>query len=47
MSREGIEVEIEAITGEEREAAWGQTLSQGVDELMRRVLRAGAEIQHG
>jgi hypothetical protein len=47
MSRQRIEVEIEPVTGEEREAARSQELSQGVDEHMRRVLRAGAEIEHG
>ena len=41
MGRERIEVEIEPITGEEREAARGQALSQGVDDAMRHVLRAG------
>jgi hypothetical protein len=32
MGREGIKVEIEAITREEWEAARSQDLSQGVDE---------------
>ena len=47
MSCEGIEVAIEAITGEEGDATRSQELSQGVDNPMRRVLRAGAEIKHG
>ncbi len=47
MSRERREVQIEAITGEERQTIMGQKPSQGVDEHMRRVLRAGAEIKHG
>jgi len=47
VSRESIKVEIEAIAGEERDAARSQEQSQGVDDPMRRVLRAGAEIEHG
>ena len=47
MGRERIEVQIQAITGEEREAARSQALSQGVDEQMRHVLRAGTELKHG
>jgi hypothetical protein len=47
MSGECIEVEIEAITGEEGDAARNQEVSQGMDDQVRRVLRAGAEIQHG
>jgi len=47
VSRESIKVEIEAITAEERDAARSQEQSQGVDDPMRRVLRAGAEIEHG
>ena len=46
MSREGIEVEIEPVTGEEREAARSQELSQGVDEQVRHVLRAGTQMEH-
>jgi hypothetical protein len=47
MSGECIEVEIEAITGEAGDAARNQEVSQGMDDQVRRVLRAGAEIQHG
>ena len=47
MSRQRIEVEIEPITDKEREAARGQALSERVDEQMRHVLRAGAELKHG
>ncbi len=47
MGREGIEVQIEAITGEERQTARGQDLSQGVDDRMRCVLRAWAQMEHG
>jgi len=43
MGGQGIEVQIQAITGEEREAARSQDLSQGVDDSMRQVLRAGVE----
>jgi hypothetical protein len=46
MSREGIEVQIEAITGEERQTVRGQDLSQGVDEQMCHVLGAGAQMEH-
>src|SRR5262249_17040980 len=47
VGREGIEIQIEAITGEERQAAGGQALSERLDEDMRHGLRAGAEIKHG
>ncbi len=46
MGRESIKVHIQAITGEERQAARSQELSQGVDDSMRRVLHAGAEMKH-
>jgi hypothetical protein len=45
MSGQGIKVEIQAITGEERETAWGQEVPQGVDNAMRCVLRAGAQME--
>src|SRR6266581_4009473 len=45
MSRESIEVEIEPVTGEEREAAWSQELSQRVDEPMSHDLGSGAELE--
>jgi hypothetical protein len=47
VGRESIEIQIEAITGEERQAARGQALSERVDELMRHVLGAGAELKYG
>ena len=47
MSREGIKVVIQAITREEWETARGQDVSQGVDDGMRSVLRAGTEMEHG
>ena len=43
---EGIEVEIEAITGEVRKAAWGQDLSERVNEHMCHGLCAGAELKY-
>jgi hypothetical protein len=46
VSREGIEVEIESVTGKEREAARGQALSERVDEQMRHVLRSRTELKH-
>ena len=39
-------VEIEPITGEEREATGSQDLSQGVDHPMSHVLGAGTELKH-
>ncbi len=47
MGCQGIEVQIEAITGEKREAARSQELSQGVDNPMCHVLCARTEIEHG
>ncbi len=46
MGRQGIEGEIEPITGEEGQAARGQAPSQGVDNRMSHVLRAGTELKH-
>ncbi len=47
MSRDGREVQIEAITGEEWEATGSQELSQGVDDQVRRILCAGSQMEHG
>ena len=47
MSREGREVQIEAITGEQRQTIMGQKPLQGVDEHMRRMLCAGTQMEHG
>jgi hypothetical protein len=47
MGRESIEVEIEPVTRKEWEATRSQEFSQGVDDPMRCVLRAGAQIKHG
>ncbi len=46
MGREGIKIQIEAVTGEERQTARGQDLSQGVDDHVRRILRAGTQMEH-
>ena len=46
MGGEGIEVEVEPITGEQRDAAWGQHLSQGVYYRMGHVLGAGTQLEH-
>jgi hypothetical protein len=43
---ESIKVEIESVTGKERQAAWGLALSQRVDELLGHVLCAGTELKH-
>jgi hypothetical protein len=46
MSCQRVEVEIEPITGEDRQTAWSQELSQGVDEQVRRMLGAGTQREH-
>ncbi len=46
MSRQGIEVEVEPVTGEKRKAIRGQSLSQRVDEPMGHVLGAGTQLEH-
>ena len=46
VSRESIEVEIEPVTGKERQAARGQALPQRVDEQVCHVLGAGTELKH-
>jgi hypothetical protein len=43
MGRQGIEVERQAIAGENRQTTWGQALSDVVDELMGELLGARAE----
>jgi hypothetical protein len=45
MSRQRIEVQVQAIAGEKGEAAWGQDLSKRVDEQMGHVLRAGTHLE--
>ena len=46
MGRQRIEVHVQAIAGEERQAARSQAPSEGVDELMRHILRSGTELKH-
>jgi len=46
MGCESIEVPIEAITGEQRQASRSQELSQGMDDAMCHVLRAGTQMEH-
>jgi len=46
MSCQGIEIEIEPVTGEERQAAGSQALSERVDEQMRHVLCSGTKLKH-
>jgi hypothetical protein len=46
VGRERIKVEIEPVTGKERETARGQALSERVDEQMRHMLCAGTELKH-
>ncbi len=46
MSRQCVEVEIEPVTGKKREAAWGQALSERVDEEMSHVLCSRTELEH-
>ena len=45
MSGQGIKVEIQAITREERETARGQDVSQGMDDDMSGVMRTGAQMK--
>ena len=47
MGGQGVEVEVQAITGEERNASRSQELSQGVKNQVRHVLRAGTELEDG
>ena len=47
MGRQRIEVEIEPITRKEWKTARSQELSQGMDEQVCHVLRAGAETEDG
>ena len=46
MGREGIKVEVESVTGEERETAGRQDLSESVDKLMCHGLCSGTELKH-
>ena len=46
MGGQGVEVHIEAITREKREAARNQEALQGVDDHVRRMLCAGAEMEY-
>src|SRR5579859_8108864 len=46
MGGQGVEVQIEAITREKREAARNQEALQGVDDHVRRMLCAGAEMEY-
>jgi hypothetical protein len=46
MGRERIEVQVQAIAGEERDAARSQALSQGMDDAMCHMLGAGTELKH-
>ena len=47
MSCQGIKVQIEAITSEERQTVMGQEPSQGVDEQVCHVLCTGTQREHG
>ena len=46
MGCQCIEVEVEPVTREKWETAWGQAPSQGVDEYVRGVLCARAQMEH-
>jgi len=46
LGSQGVEVQIEAITGEKWEAARNQEVLQGMDDHVRRILCARAEIEH-
>jgi len=45
MGRQCIEIEIEPVTGEERETAWSQEFSQGVDDAMGHMLCSGTQME--
>ena len=45
MGREGIEIEIESVTREDRKAVWGQDPPERVDHGMGRILRAQTEME--
>ena len=45
VGRQRIKVQVETITGEERETARGQELPQRMDDRMRHVLRAGTQMK--
>ena len=45
MGRQRIKVQVEAITGEERETARSQDLSQSMDDRMCHVLCAGTKVE--
>jgi hypothetical protein len=47
MGRESIEIHIQPITGENRDAARCQELSQGMDHRICHVLRAQTDMEHG
>jgi len=47
VGRERIKVQIEPITGKERQTARSQELSQRVNDPMGHVLGAGTELKHG
>ena len=47
MSCQGIEVQIEAITGEERQTVLGQEPSQRVDEQVCHMLGTGTQMERG
>jgi hypothetical protein len=47
MGCESIEIQIEAITSEERQAARGQVPSERVDEQVCHVLCTGTQLKHG
>ena len=47
MGCEGIEIHIEAVTGEERQIARNQKLPQGVDDGMCCVLCTGTQMEDG
>src|SRR5215470_8304536 len=46
MGCERIEVHVQAIAGEERNATRSQALSQGMDDRMGHVLCAGTQMEH-
>ena len=47
MCGQGVEVEVEAVAGKDRQAAWSQDLRQGMNEGICQVLGARAELKRG
>ncbi len=47
VGHQRVEVEVQPVAGEDRETAWSPAMTKLVDDSTRRILRAGATLQHG